>query len=477
MGCPSTGLSKVTCPSEYQPTAYRLFGSPVPLQPLALSRLALEVFRCEPDPSHVCWTRESLSRALALPQRRPSDAGSSFCHPKVSAFGTSSHEVLRPSSAQDVRVGILSRFHPARLPPRPFSGPRGLGPRSPLQPCFMLLTLMGFYPSGSSPLRWPHRARHPAAPLPAFLLLQSSPAEARLAVQAAPPGVYAQQRVRARGLECCIQSGVDTLLGFVVAGAPSPASPRFQARSGPDSRYPLQKQAPETAGAFRMLRVAVAQALSPSKVSAAPSVGVPRPSLERRAAHRLSWGLSPGVTTWRRPSRGPPKCRLRIAASCAPRPPPVRSLLALERFSRPSSSLQGLPLSPGSTNLPAGDPLSAFPLPSRSCAGRAPRGLCSGRVRGQSHASRCLARYPPGLGHLRGYAARAWPRVSTWHPLLTLPMYRFPIARAPARQRAFSVFPPSRLTSSLSRGGRPPWCSWPPVPSPALAKRWPGVGR
>jgi len=150
---------------------------------------------------------------------------------------------------------MLKRFHPLRLPPRPFSGPRGVHPRSPLQPCFMLLTLLGFHPTGSSPLHWPHRVHHPAAPLSAFLLLQSSPAEARSAVQAAPPGAYAQRRVRARGLECCIQSGVDTLVGFVVAGHPSPASPPFQSGSGPDSRYLLRRQALCTANAFRMRRV------------------------------------------------------------------------------------------------------------------------------------------------------------------------------------------------------------------------------
>jgi len=121
-------------------------------------------------------------------------------------------------------------------------------------------------------------------------------------------------------------------------------------------------------------------------------------------------------------------------------------------------------------------PSRRFSRPSpKCCPGRAPRGLCSGRVRCLAAVASCLARYPPGLSHLRGYSVQAWPRVSAWHPLVTLPMCRFPIARAPARRRAFSVFPPGRLTCSLSLAGRPPWCFWPSVPSLALANAGPGV--
>jgi hypothetical protein len=49
-----------------------------------------------------------------------------------------------PSAFPIRRVGMLPRFHPKRLPPRPFSGPRGFDPHRTWQPCFMLHPLMGF---------------------------------------------------------------------------------------------------------------------------------------------------------------------------------------------------------------------------------------------------------------------------------------------------------------------------------------------
>jgi len=72
----------------------------------------------------------------------------------------SSHEVSRPFSDITGRVGSLPRFHPKRLPPRPFAGPRGLDPQPASQPCFMLLPLLGF----ESLLRaFPHRTTPPTS--------------------------------------------------------------------------------------------------------------------------------------------------------------------------------------------------------------------------------------------------------------------------------------------------------------------------
>lgn len=56
---------------------------------------------------------------------------------------SSSREVLRPFSDPSSANRIV-RFHANAVPSRPFAGPQGFSPRSTPQPCFMLLSLMGF---------------------------------------------------------------------------------------------------------------------------------------------------------------------------------------------------------------------------------------------------------------------------------------------------------------------------------------------
>lgn len=66
-------------------------------------------------------------------------------------------------------------------------------------------------------------------------------------------------------------------------------------------------------------------------------VGCPASPLERLQLTRLSWGLPSSLTARRFPFRGPPKRRLKSPAACSGRyrPPPMRSLPAHGRFSRP----------------------------------------------------------------------------------------------------------------------------------------------
>jgi hypothetical protein len=77
---------------------------------------------------------ETPSGALPLTRRRQAAA----------SFGSSSHEVLRPSSAQARRVGISSGSNRNAIPLRPLSDPWGLDPHRALRPCCMPLTLLGF---------------------------------------------------------------------------------------------------------------------------------------------------------------------------------------------------------------------------------------------------------------------------------------------------------------------------------------------
>jgi hypothetical protein len=83
----------------------------------------------------------------------------------VASPGSSSHEVLRPSSAQTQRVGTLPRFHPERHPPSAFLRPlRVLSSPRPAA-LFHAADALGVLrsPGHLSPAEL-LRARHPAIP-------------------------------------------------------------------------------------------------------------------------------------------------------------------------------------------------------------------------------------------------------------------------------------------------------------------------
>lgn len=69
---------------------------------------------------------------------------------------------------------------------------------------------------------------------------------------AAPSRAFAQRRVRARGLEYCIRSGVDTLLGLSWPASPSQRLRRFSAGLAPTHVTRAKSKAPDTAHAFRI---------------------------------------------------------------------------------------------------------------------------------------------------------------------------------------------------------------------------------
>jgi len=195
------------------------------------------------------------------------------------------------------------------------------------------------------------------------------------------------------------------------------------------------------------------------------------------AAHRLSWGLAPSVTADRCPFRGPPRCRPWLAASCAPWPPPVRFLPAPARFSRASGSLQGLPLSPGSTRLSAGDPLSAF-LPSITevLSGPRPQGLVLGESPLPPTCKQDVGPIPswaqsPSRLQRPGLAPRL--RVASAHDLTEVPLPDCSGSSASAGLQRLPAWPPDLL--ALAR--------WPTamvflaVRSRAGSRqRWPGCG-
>jgi hypothetical protein len=83
---------------------------------------------------------------------------------RTSAIGILPWGSLSPPASPTRRVGVMPRFHPKRLPPRPFSGPRGFDPHRAWQPCLMLHPLMGFRSSRRFPATDVPGARHPRIP-------------------------------------------------------------------------------------------------------------------------------------------------------------------------------------------------------------------------------------------------------------------------------------------------------------------------
>lgn len=181
----------MACPSKYlssQRTGYL-----VPRSLLGLSALAvtLEVFRCEPGrPRFHATDRPSTDLA---PLQRLSRLLASVLRSEDRRVSASSLEVLRPFSVFDAPESTCSLRScpvstPNVVPPRPFSGPRGVDPRARSQPCFVLLTLMGFCPSGSSPPYYFQSARHRLVPSRRFSRLRPSRRNASSVLEPRPQG-------------------------------------------------------------------------------------------------------------------------------------------------------------------------------------------------------------------------------------------------------------------------------------------------
>jgi len=146
----------------YRRAPYRLFGSPVPLRRFD----ALVVFRHASRRSTVrkngvlSQASDPLQRPLlALPGGRWTEVSVRRAPPmrflplqRSKVVGSAGFESRSPDS------------HPVAIPPWPFSDLRGLDLHRPLQPCFMLLTLMGFSPSELLPGCGLYRARRSAIP-------------------------------------------------------------------------------------------------------------------------------------------------------------------------------------------------------------------------------------------------------------------------------------------------------------------------
>jgi hypothetical protein len=132
---------------------------------------------------------------------------------------------------------------PPRLPPRPFSDPRGFCPRAALRPCFMPLTLMGFalqgFPLSTGPTELVTRQ------LPSRRLPCSKPRG--LSVVDGPESAL---RGFSTAKSPCPRMGVLHPIrgrfppGLVVACDGSPVSPPFQRRVGPDQTVPASKGCP-----------------------------------------------------------------------------------------------------------------------------------------------------------------------------------------------------------------------------------------
>ena len=198
---------------------YRLSGSPESSS--VLLSPTLEVFRLAPSPLDLTRAVHPLSdfSPLQRPIRcRPLPLRTASCSRCSEA---SSHEVLRPSNAQARRIGLSdftstgcpasapsNRFgsHRSTIPPRPFSGPRGVDPHHALWPCFVPLTLLGFFalqgfhpPHSSS---WFVTRRYPHSVSPH---VPSGEQVHRPFREAAPPGLCATRRPVPTVLEYCIQ--------------------------------------------------------------------------------------------------------------------------------------------------------------------------------------------------------------------------------------------------------------------------------
>ena len=158
---------------------YRLSGSPESSS--VLLSPTLEVFRLAPSPLDLTRAVHPLSDFSPLQRPfgcRPLPPQAASCSLRSEA---SSHEVLRPSSVRPWRVGwnpaplspaLPNRFGSSRstIPPRPFSGPRGVDPHHALRPCFMPLTLLGFLLSRVSTPRAVLPGSSPGETLSAFPL-------------------------------------------------------------------------------------------------------------------------------------------------------------------------------------------------------------------------------------------------------------------------------------------------------------------
>jgi hypothetical protein len=133
----------------YRRAPYRLFGSPVPLRRFD----ALVVFRHASRRSTV-RKNDVLSQA-SNPLQRPLLAPPGGRWTEVSVRRAPPMRFLPLQRSKVVgSAGFESRSpdsHPDAIPPWPFSDLRGFDLHRPLQPCFMLLTLMGFSPSKRFP--------------------------------------------------------------------------------------------------------------------------------------------------------------------------------------------------------------------------------------------------------------------------------------------------------------------------------------
>lgn len=152
-------------------------------------------------------------------------------------------------------------------------------------------------------------------------------------------------------------------------------------------------------------------------------VGCPAGPLRHLRLTRLSWGFSPDLAARCCPFRGPPERRLSSPAASSGRcwPPPLRSLPAPGRFSRP------VWLPSGSSPLPRlYQPFDWRPplgvSPNRvSTFGPHPQGLVLGKSPWPPPCKQCFGSIPSwALPPPRLERPGLAPMSPSWHPLMTL---------------------------------------------------------
>lgn len=323
---------------------------------------------------------------------------------------------LASSSSRHVEAGST----PLRLPPRPFAGPRGFGPRAALWPCFMPLALMGFalqgLPLSAAPIRlvtrwFPSRrflcSKPPCSrnvtgpePVPRGLRSAKSPCPRRGVLHPIrgryPPGL-------GRGLRRI--PGVSTVS---TPDGPQPActppgvaswnAAAFRMRSLPrEEPFPLRRFQQSRRLASRSLRKAPDSPAS--REVARPTLRSSSPSTEalRGAGTPFAASSDDGTSS------------LEVSAG-----PDARAS---------SSSLQGLPLFSRSTGLSTGDPLSAFlpfqPKPVRA----APPGACAREESvpmARGHWADTLLGFTTSAASASGPGAGSPLQAGAAHPLVTL---------------------------------------------------------